>query len=221
VFVLSTNRKGAIAEAKITAAAVELDVPVLRPVAEHGRYDLAFEIGGRIHRIQCKWGSFDPQDGVIKVNLESSFLTPSGYVRTPYSAGEIDFFAVYCGQLDRCYLLPIGFVDGRRAIYLRLSPSRNRQRACINLAKRFEFAGAVAQLEERLNGIQEAGGSSPPSSISTPPERAVVETRAHQFRNHFGYYMERAAAGDEIHITRHGRPFARLMPPASLLESAA
>jgi prevent-host-death family protein len=33
--------------------------------------------------------------------------------------------------------------------------------------------------------------------------------------------MERAAAGDEIHITRHGRPFARLMPPANLLESAA
>jgi prevent-host-death family protein len=31
--------------------------------------------------------------------------------------------------------------------------------------------------------------------------------------------MERAAAGDEIHVSRHGRPFARLMPPA--LDEAA
>jgi len=57
--VLSTNRKGAIAEAKIVAAATELGVPVLRPVQEHGRYDLAFEIGDRILRVQCKWGALD------------------------------------------------------------------------------------------------------------------------------------------------------------------
>jgi antitoxin (DNA-binding transcriptional repressor) of toxin-antitoxin stability system len=29
--------------------------------------------------------------------------------------------------------------------------------------------------------------------------------------------MERAAAGDEIHISRHDRPFARLMPPQEQL----
>jgi prevent-host-death family protein len=32
--------------------------------------------------------------------------------------------------------------------------------------------------------------------------------------------MERAAAGDEIHVTRHGRPFARLMPPQDQLIAA-
>jgi prevent-host-death family protein len=36
---------------------------------------------------------------------------------------------------------------------------------------------------------------------------------SNEFRNHFGYYLERAAAGEEIHISRHRRPFARLMPP--------
>jgi prevent-host-death family protein len=36
---------------------------------------------------------------------------------------------------------------------------------------------------------------------------------AHLFRNHFGYWMERAAAGDEILITRRGRRYARLGPP--------
>jgi len=40
---------------------------------------------------------------------------------------------------------------------------------------------------------------------------------AHKFRNHFGYYMEQAAAGAEISISRRGRPYARLCPP--ILES--
>ena len=59
MFAVDTNRKGAIAEMKIATAATELGVPVLRPMTEHGRYDLAFELGGRILRVQCKWGALD------------------------------------------------------------------------------------------------------------------------------------------------------------------
>jgi prevent-host-death family protein len=218
--VLSTNRKGPIAEAKIAAAAIELGIPVLRPIAEHGRYDLALEIAGRILRVQCKWGSLDESGAVIRVQLQSSRTTPTGYVRTYYRADEIDLVAVYCGGLDRCYLLPIEMVAGRRAIHLRLSRPLNGQRASINLAERFEFRGAVAQLGERRRGTPEATGSSPVSSTPIPSAR-VTQVGAHVFRNHFGYYMERAAAGDEIHITRHGRQFARLMPPENLLAAAA
>jgi prevent-host-death family protein len=36
---------------------------------------------------------------------------------------------------------------------------------------------------------------------------------AHEFRNHFGLYMERAARGSEILIRRHGRAYACLGPP--------
>jgi hypothetical protein len=50
----STNQKGSIAELKIAAAAAELGVPVLAPMTEHGRYDLAFEVGGQFLRVQCK-----------------------------------------------------------------------------------------------------------------------------------------------------------------------
>jgi prevent-host-death family protein len=42
----------------------------------------------------------------------------------------------------------------------------------------------------------------------------MVQVGSHQFRNHFGYYLERAAAGDEVEIARHGRPYARLVPCA-------
>jgi prevent-host-death family protein len=219
--VLSTNRKGAIAEAKIVAAATELGIPVLRPTQEHGRYDLAFEIGGRILRVQCKWGALDEAGAIIKVSLQSCCLTPAGYVRTPYGPDEIDLVAVYCGELDRCYLLPSTLACGRTSAYLRLVPPKNGQRASINLSSEFEFAGAVAQLEEHRHGMPRVRGSSPLSSTSSPDSRSVVRTGSNEFRNHFGYYMERAAAGAEIHISRHGRPFARLMPPQDQLPAAA
>jgi PD-(D/E)XK endonuclease len=164
--VLSTNEKGGIAETAIAAAATKLGISVLRPIVEHGRYDLAFEIGDRLLRVQCKWGQLDDAGAIVRVALKSNRLTPAGYVQRAYTADEIDLVAVYCAQLDRCYLLPIELVAGRRAIHLRVTPPLNGQRACIQLASRFEFDGAVAQLEERDAGSVEARGSSPLSSIS-------------------------------------------------------
>ena len=217
---LSSNRKGAIAEAKIVAAAIELGVPVLRPMQEHGRYDLAFEIGDRILRVQCKWGALDDDGAVIRVQLQGSWLSPTaGYVLSSYSEDEIDLVAVYCGDLDRCYLLPIALVAGRRAVNLRLVPPKNGQRACINLASDFDLPGAVAQLEEHHAGSVGARGSSPLSSTPSPPE--TLHVGCHEFRNHFGYYLERAADGHEILVSRRGRPYARMIPVAPRLPAAA
>ena len=129
---------------------------------------------------------------------------------------------VYCGDVDRCYLLPIESVAGRSSIHLRLAPPLNGQRASIHFASAYEFAGAVAQWEERRRGTAEAAGSSPASSTPDEPARPVtIEVGAHLFRNHFGYYMERAAAGDEILISRRGKPHSRLGPPQSQLPLAA
>jgi prevent-host-death family protein len=65
--------------------------------------------------------------------------------------------------------------------------------------------------------MAEARGSSPLSSI---PSR--TEVGCHQFRNHFGFYLERAAAGETVEISRRGRPYARLVPvPVSQPQAAA
>jgi prevent-host-death family protein len=218
---MNSNRKGAIAEMKIATAAIELGIPVLRPMTEHSRYDLAFEAGERLLRVQCKWGALDQAGAVITVSLESSWCTPDGYVRRSYTSDEIDCVAVYCGGNDRCYLLPSTLVVGRRTISLRLTPTLNGQRACLNPAIDFEFPGAIAQLGEHLHGMQGVAGSSPASSTPSSPEAAAVRrVGCHQFRNHFGYYLERAAAGDEILISRRGRPYARLVPAQPELAAA-
>jgi prevent-host-death family protein len=39
-----------------------------------------------------------------------------------------------------------------------------------------------------------------------------VTIGAHELRERFGYWMDRAAEGAEIVVTRHGRPRLRLTP---------
>ena len=212
---LSSNDKGNIAEMAIALEATKLGIEVLKPVGEHVRYDLAFDLGDRILRVQCKWARLE--GSVVCVNLVGYRLTSRGSVRSKYTAEEIDAFAAYCQALDRVYFLPAKEVAGRTAFYLRVAPTRNAQRAAINWADEYSL-GAIAQLGERVSGTHEVAGSSPAGS--TPEADAEVVVGAHQFRNHFGYWMERAAGGDDILITRRGRRFARLGPPDPQLATA-
>src|ERR1700758_2076781 len=100
---MTSNVKGAVAEQAIVLAATKLGVPVLRPVAEHGRTDLALEIGGDLFRVQVKWGRLSPARDVVIVSLFTSRCTTRGHVRRTYSDHEVDLFAVYSGELDRCF----------------------------------------------------------------------------------------------------------------------
>ena len=67
-----------------------------------------------------------------------------------------------------------------------------------------------------MAGSHEVRGSSPLSS--TPPD--TLRTGCHEFRNHFGHYLDQAAAGHEIEISRRGRPYARLVPAQPRLTAA-
>lgn len=214
------NRKGNAAELAIAAEAAKLGLGVLKPLTEHARYDLVLEIKGRLFRVQCKWSNC--REGVIRVRLYSSYHSPTrGYVNSKYAASEVDLVAVYCADTDRCYLLPAELFDGRSALYLRVAEARNNQRAALNWAADHEFQGAVAQLAERPNGIREARGSNPLSSTPRAEERPVVEhVGAHRFRNHFGFYMEQAARGTEVQVSKRGRPFVRLLGMGDLAPEA-
>ncbi len=220
MFVTNPNHKGNVAELAIAKEAASLGLSVFAPMTEHERVDLVLGIGGRLLRVQCKWAN--SKNGVIVVHLASSRRGPNGYIRRNYSPTEVDAIGVYCGDLDRCFLVPIGVIAGQWAMQLRLIPPRNGQRAALHFADEYDL-GAVAQQEERRRGTAEVEGSNPSSSInqdhsSTPSSE---EVGAHKFRNHFGYYMERAASGIEILVSRRGKPYTRLCPasrPDSTLE---
>jgi prevent-host-death family protein len=136
---------------------------------------------------------------------------PSARFRAGYAADEIDAVVAYCDELKRCFLIPMDVVGTQGGMWLRVDAPRNGQRAALHFAADYELAGAVAQLGERRHGMAEVRGSSPLSS--TPQAEREVTVGAHEFREKFGYWMERAVAGEEILITRRGRRYARLGPP--------
>jgi PD-(D/E)XK endonuclease len=71
MFVMNSNVKGAVAEQAIVLEATKLGVPVLRPVSEHARCDLALEIGDEFFRVQCKWGRLSENADVVMPPLAS------------------------------------------------------------------------------------------------------------------------------------------------------
>ena len=202
---LTPTEKGALAEAKIHAAAIEAGIVVARPLTEGRRYDLIFDVGPRLLRVQCKWANRNGD--VVVLRTRTCRCTPAGYVWTTYEVAEVDGIAAYCPDLDECFYIPIEEIAGKAATHLRLSPAKNGQRAGVTMADDHRL-GAVAQLGERLGGTQEVVGSIPISS--TPPPSADIIVGAHEFRERFGYWMELAAAGTDVLVTRHGTRRVRM-----------
>ena len=177
VGVLTPDQKGAIAETAIVAHAARIGIDVYRPVSEGGRYDMIFDLAGQLTRVQCKWAA--RHGHVIAVRCYSCRRARDGMIRRFYTAEEIDAFAAYCAELDRCFFLPFDAFPRRSQVHLRLSPARNNQQAGVHWASDFEFGatlaryGAIAQLGERLSGTQKVAGSSPAGSTTEAALRGL------------------------------------------------
>jgi prevent-host-death family protein len=215
---VNPNLRGVITESTIAAEAVRLGLAVLVPAFGAPRCDMVLERDGRMLRVQCK--SAAVRGDVITVRAITCRRTAHGYERGTYSRDEVDLIAAYCHELKRCFAIPIEDFGESGHLSLRLSPPRNGQRAGLHFADKYDF-GAIAQLEEHLHGMQGVGGSSPPSSTPRADSQSELVVGSHEFRNRFGWYMERAAAGEGILVTHRGRPRIRIGPVQEPLMAAA
>src|SRR2546421_10684636 len=102
---MSNNHKGAVAELAIATAAVTLGVPVYKPLSEHSRADLGFEIGPQLMRVQCKWARLSGRRDVEIVHTAGTRLSTRGDIRTPYSEADVDLLDADCAELGRAFLL--------------------------------------------------------------------------------------------------------------------
>jgi len=101
--VLTTDQKGAVAETAIIHAAVKLGIGVFKPISDGERYDLIFDIGTRLLRVQCKWAR--RYGDVIAVRTYSSRRARNGIRKRSYTGDDVDVIAVYCHDVHQCYLL--------------------------------------------------------------------------------------------------------------------
>jgi PD-(D/E)XK endonuclease len=134
---LTTDQKGTVAEMAIALAAAKLRLPVYAPLNQGSRYDLIFDVGSRLLRVQCKWAV--RRADVVVIRCRTCRRARTGLVHRSYAVDEIDLIVGYCAELDRCYVVPFADYYRRGAIQLRLKPTRNHQRQGILWARDFEF----------------------------------------------------------------------------------
>ncbi len=122
-------------EAAILAQLVSRGYHVLLPFGVNQRYDLVLESNGRFLKVQCKTGRL--RNGAIRfrsVSVQSNM----NRTRVRNYAGEVDFFAVYCPENTRVYLVPVDDVSPN-INYLRVDPARNNQSKRVRWARDYEL----------------------------------------------------------------------------------
>ena len=181
---LSTDQKGAIAEACISATAIKLGLGVFRPLSDGERYDLILNLRPRLLRVQCRTAVLHAD--VLAVPFYSNRRCSSGFRKLPYTSDEIDAVAAYSPELDRCFLLPMTQFGTRTYVQLRLAPSKNNQRARINWGCRLRVRGYTEAPRGRSSAGRAFGwhpkgqGFDPPRlhSPRRPPPRRWLRSRA-------------------------------------------
>jgi PD-(D/E)XK endonuclease len=142
--VLTTNQRGAIAEAEIVSAALKLGIGVFSALHDE-RYDLVFDLRPKLVRVQCKTANLSGD--VLVIRCYSCRRNAEGLLKRLYTSDEIDAVAAYCAGLDRTFFVPVERIDGRSHIQLRLRPSKNNQMIGVNWADDFDFAATLRRLQ--------------------------------------------------------------------------
>jgi len=133
---LGPKAVGERAQGKILARLMEYNFTILIPFGDSARYDLVIEKEGNFWRVQCKTGRISRQLGALEFNTTSQDART--WKRRGYT-GEIDYFAVYCEELDAVYLVPVDDVGTSSAASLRFDAPRNNQRKGVRLAQNYEI----------------------------------------------------------------------------------
>jgi hypothetical protein len=141
---LTTDQKGAIAEAAIAHTALELGIGVARPLGDQ-RYDLIFDLGAEFLRVQCKWAC--RHRDVIIIRCYSSRRNAEGLLRRLYAPHEVDAFAAYCAELQRCYFVPFDGLPPGGTLQLRLANPLNNQKLGVRWAEQYEFAATLGRVK--------------------------------------------------------------------------
>jgi hypothetical protein len=98
---------GDIAEHVAVLHALKRGWGVLRPVGDRLPYDLVFDVGGRLMKIQVKSAWFDSPSGNYVVDNRRTRTNRRRMVREPYGPCDFDFALAYIAELDVFYIFPV------------------------------------------------------------------------------------------------------------------
>jgi len=116
--IYETNSIGNTTEGMVLAGLLRAGYRPLLPFGSGHRYDLAFDDGGVLKRVQCKTGHLNHRGAVTFTTCNQDRS-----LRRRSYRGEADYFGVYCPENGAAYLVPVDDV-GVRLAHLRVKPPK-------------------------------------------------------------------------------------------------
>lgn len=130
---MESHRKGDFTEATVITELTKREIAVSIPFGDNERYDLTVEGPDEFYRLQVKTGWLS--EGCIQFHGKSSHTNASGNIYKVYE-GDVDFFVVYCHELDQLYLVRED--EFNTQMQLRIEEPELEQ-PTINWAEEYEF----------------------------------------------------------------------------------
>ena len=125
---MDTKLKGDIAEQVALLEALKRGWGVLTPVGDRLPYDLVFDIGGKLVKIQVKCAWFDKSRQNYVVDNRRTKTNRRSMIRDVYELSDFDFALVYIPELDLFYVFPVDvFISYGSEIHMVEADKRQRK----------------------------------------------------------------------------------------------
>ena len=123
-----TKLKGDIAEQAAILHALKRGWGVLRPVGDRLPYDLVFDTGVALVKIQVKCAWFDEAKGNYVCDNRRTKTNRREMLREGYQPSDFDFALVYLEPLDLFYVFPVAeFISYGSEVHLVEEEKRQRK----------------------------------------------------------------------------------------------
>ncbi len=103
---MDTKLKGDIAEQAVVLQALKQGWEVLKPFGDRLSYDLVFDVGRILVKIQVKYAWFDVKRGNYVVDVRRTKTNRRQMLRETYKVEDFDFAIVYLEELEVFYVIP-------------------------------------------------------------------------------------------------------------------
>jgi hypothetical protein len=125
---VDTKLKGDIAEQATILFALQKGWGVLRPIGDRLPYDLVFDTGNVLVKIQVKSAWFDESRKNYVIDTRRTKTNRKQMLRSSYSATDFDFAVAYIEELNVFYVFPVEeFISYSSEIHLVETEKRQRK----------------------------------------------------------------------------------------------
>jgi len=132
---MNSYQIGDVAELAVAADLAKKGYQVAFPFSTSCSWDLLLIRNDIFEKIQVK--SVSLKNGVVPVKNKTHSNTSKKQTTRKYTSEEIDWFAVYCPELDDCFYIPISMIENKSGLNLRVYAPKNFQTSGVFWAKDF------------------------------------------------------------------------------------